>query len=112
MMEMMETMSINLGGVTLIYIASLTILVIGFLAALSSKDLIRLLISLELMFGAVFMALIPMFMVAPDPAFAISIITIFTSAGELLVLIGAIVIQDRRMKNILMQSISAGGDKL
>jgi len=104
--------AINLMSISVLYATSFAILLLGFLTALSSKDLIRLLIALELMFGAVFISLIPLFAVAANPAFATSIIVIFTSAGELLVLIAAIVIQDRRVKNILVRDITAGGDKL
>ncbi|RLI86600.1 MAG: F420H(2):quinone oxidoreductase, partial [Archaeoglobales archaeon] len=38
-----------------VLVASAVILLVGYLMAMSSKDLVRLLISLELMFGAVFL---------------------------------------------------------
>jgi len=89
-------------------------LLIGYLAAISSKDVIRLLISLEMMFGAIFMALIPLFSVAhlANTAFGIALITIFASSGELLVLICAITILDRQKKTILTSAITIGGDEL
>ncbi|MCW3129803.1 MAG: hypothetical protein N2V75_06890 [Methanophagales archaeon] len=96
----------------IIYVTSFSILLVGYLTAISSKDLIRLLIALELMFGAVFMSLIPLFSAISDAAFGIAIITIFTSSGELLVLIAAIVTMDMQRKNIYTSSITLGGDKL
>ena len=96
----------------IICVTSFSILLVGYLTAISSKDLIRLLIALELMFGAVFMSLIPLFSAISDAAFGIAIITIFTSSGELLVLIAAIVTMDMQRKNIYTSSITLGGDKL
>ncbi len=102
----------NAMTVTIIYLSAFAILLVGFLTAISSKDLIRLLIALELMFGAVFMSLIPVFVLAANPAFGTSIIAIFTSAGELLVLIAAVIIRDRRNKNVLIEQITIGGDRV
>jgi len=97
---------------SIIYMASFTILLVGYLTAISSKDLIRLLIALELMFGAVFMSLIPLFSAISNAAFGIAIITIFTSSGELLVLIAAIVTLDKQKKNVYTSSVTIGGDKV
>jgi len=97
---------------SIIYMASFAILLVGYLTAISSKDLIRLLIALELMFGAVFMSLIPLFSAISNAAFGIAIITIFTSSGELLVLIAAIVTLDRQKKNVYTSSVTIGGDKV
>jgi len=97
---------------SIIYVTSFAILLVGYLTAISSKDLIRLLIALELMFGAVFMSLIPLFSAFSNASFGIAIITIFTSSGELLVLIAAIVTMDRQKKNIYTSSVTIGGDKL
>ncbi len=110
----MPAMNLDLTTVSIIYATALAILLAGYYTAISCKDLIRLLIALELMFGGVFMALIPLFSVAAlaSPAFAAAIITIFTSGGELLILIAAIVIQDRRKKNIFVSGIKAGGERL
>jgi NADH-quinone oxidoreductase subunit K len=85
---------------------------IGYAMAISSKDLIRLLISLELMFGAVFLALLPIFSIDSliAESFMLAIATIFTSSSELLILIGVIVKLDRVKKDITTASISAGGD--
>lgn len=97
--------------ISIIYVASFAILLIGYLTAISSKDVIRLLISLELMFGAVFMSLIPLFSAISNAAFGIVILTIFTSSGELLVLIYAIIMLDRQKKNIYTSSVTIGGDR-
>ncbi len=106
--------AIDIMSVSVIYATSFAILLVGYLAAISSKDVIRLLISLELMFGAVFMALIPLFSVAflANTAFGIAIITIFTSSGELLVLISAITILDKQKKDIHTSAITIGGDRV
>ena len=97
--------------ISIIYVASFAILLIGYLTAISSKDVIILLISLELMFGAVFMSLIPLFSAISNAAFGIAILTIFTSSGELLVLIYAIIMLDRQKKNIYTSSVTIGGDR-
>jgi NADH-quinone oxidoreductase subunit K len=106
--------AIDLISVSIIYAASFAILLIGYLTAISSKDVIRLLISLEMMFGAIFMALIPLFSVAhlATTAFGIALITIFASSGELLILISAITILDRQKRDIRTSSVTIGGDKL
>ncbi len=106
--------TIDILSVSVIYAASFAILLVGYLTALSSKDVIRLLIALEMMFGAVFMALIPLFSIAhlANAAFGIAIITIFASSGELLILISAIVILDRQKKSIYTSAITIGGDRV
>jgi len=93
-------------------IVSAIVLFIGYLTAISSKDLIRLLISLELMFGSVFLALIPLFMSLPSAAFGVAVITIFTSSSELLILIIAIMLVDKKFRTISVDTISAGGDTI
>ena len=99
-------LAIDMTTASIIYVTSFVILLIGYLTAISSKDVIRLLISLELMFGAVFMALIPLFSVAllANAAFGIAIVTIFTSSGELLILIAAIAILDKQKRDIFANS--------
>ncbi len=106
--------AIDLISLSIIYATSFAILLIGYLAAVSSKDVIRLLISLEMMFGAIFMALIPLFSIAhlATTAFGLALITIFASSGELLILISAIAILDQRKKDIHTSAITIGGDKL
>ncbi|RLI85491.1 MAG: F420H(2):quinone oxidoreductase [Archaeoglobales archaeon] len=89
---------------------SLAILLIAYLTAISSKDLIRLLISLELMFGSVFLVVLPMFSLNPSTAFAIVVLTIFTSSSELLILITAIVLLDRTKRGVDMEKVSVGGE--
>ncbi len=107
-------LAIDMTTASIIYVTSFVILLIGYLTAISSKDVIRLLIALELMFGAVFMALIPLFSVAllANAAFGIAIVTIFTSSGELLILIAAIAILDKQKKDIHTNVIKIGGDKV
>ena len=94
--------------VAIILVVSVVILLIAYVTAISSRDVVRLLISLELMFGSVFLALLPLFSVAPTTAFSLAVITIFTSGSELMILIAAIVILDRKTKDITLDSL--GGD--
>jgi len=97
-----------------IYIASALVLLIGYLMAISSKDLVRLLISLELMFGAVFLALFPMFTV-PELStigFAIAVLTIFTSGGELMILITNLIVMEKKTRSVSTDDIVAGGDEV
>ena len=89
---------------------ALVITLVAFLITLSAKDIVRLLVGLELMFGGVFLTLIPLFAKIPDTAFAILVVAIFTSSAELLILISAIVILDRLKKGIEIQKVSVGGD--
>jgi len=98
--------------VAVVLISSVIILMVGYLTAISSRDLIRLLISLELMFGAVFLSLIPLFSVAHlgYESLGIAVVTIFTSSSELLVLIATIVSLEKTKGDIMTDSISAGGD--
>ena len=99
----------------IVYVLALSviILLIGYLSAISARDVVRLLISLELMFGAVFLSLIPLFTTPLAlEAGGIAVITIFTSASELMVLIAAIIILDRRFRTISIDNIRAGGDSL
>nr|WP_048098198.1 NADH-quinone oxidoreductase subunit K [Archaeoglobus sulfaticallidus] len=100
--------------VAVVLITSVLVLMVGYTMAISSKDLIRLLISLEMMFGAVFLALIPLFSIKSliSESFMLAVITVFTSSSELLILIGAIVKLDRIKKDISVDSISVGGDTL
>ena len=51
---------VGMSEASLIYATAFAVLLVAYLTAVSSKDLIRLLISLEMMFGAVFLALIPL----------------------------------------------------
>jgi len=97
-------------ALSIIYISSFLILFIGFLTATSCRDVIRLLISLELIFGGVFLSLIPLFAPMPAPALGIMLLGIFTSSSELMVLIVAIILLDRRRKNLSIDLIATGGD--
>jgi len=96
----------------ILYITSFALLVIGYVTAISSKDIVRLLISLELMFGAVFLSLIPLFSNLGDTAFGITLVAIFTSSAELLVLIAAIILFDRKHKDLSTGLIDVGGDRV
>ena len=104
--------AIDLMTLSIVYITAIVILLVGYLTAISSKDIVRLLIALELMFGAVFLSLIPIFSMYANTAFAVAILTIFASGGELLVLIAAIAMQDKKKKNISTSSIRIGGDNV
>ncbi|MBO8181228.1 MAG: F420H(2):quinone oxidoreductase [Archaeoglobus sp.] len=100
--------------VATILITSVSILMIAYLMAISSKDLIRLLISLELMFASVFLALLPLFSIESliNESLGIAVITVFTSSSELLVLIATIVKLDKLKEDITTSSIFAGGEGL
>ena len=100
--------------IAIVLVASAVILLVGYLMAISSRDLVRLLISLELMFGAVFLALFPLFSVPElaTVAFGIAVLTIFTSGGELMILIASFVVLDRQVRSMSTDNITAGGDKV
>ncbi|MDI9642334.1 MAG: F420H(2):quinone oxidoreductase [Archaeoglobaceae archaeon] len=89
---------------------ALVVIFVAYLMAISSRDAVRLLISLELMFAGVFLAILPLFASIPDTAFAILVVAIFTSGAELLILISAIIILDKLKKGIEIEKISTGGD--
>lgn len=92
--------------------SSLVILLIAYVTAISAKDLVRLLISLELMFGAVFLSILPIFTISVTTAYTIVVLVIFTSSCELLVLITAIILLDRRQRGIQIEKVAVGGDSL
>ena len=96
--------------VAILLFVSVAILLIGYLTAISSRDLVRLLVSLELMFGSVFLALLPLFSIDATVAFGIAVITIFTSSSELMILIASIIMLDRKTRDITVDSVTAGGD--
>ncbi len=99
--------------IAVVLVASALILLVGYLMAISSKDLVRLLISLELMFGAVFLALFPLFSI-PEitaTAFGIAVLAIFTSGGELMILITSLIVLDKQIRSISTDEITAGGDE-
>ncbi|MEM1672427.1 MAG: F420H(2):quinone oxidoreductase [Archaeoglobaceae archaeon] len=89
---------------------ALVVIFVAYLMAISSRDAVRLLISLELMFAGVFLVILPLFASIPDTAFAILVVAIFTSGSELLILISAIIILDKLKKGIEIEKISTGGD--
>lgn len=102
----------DVSNLAVILITSGAILLVAYLTAISAKDAIRLLISLELMFAAVFLAIIPLFSINPPMAYAVAIVTAFTSSTELLVLVTAIILLDRRKKGIGVDKVAVGGDSL
>ncbi|MCS7144596.1 MAG: F420H(2):quinone oxidoreductase [Archaeoglobaceae archaeon] len=89
---------------------ALLVILVAYLMAISARDAVRLLISLELMFGGVFLAILPLFASIPETAFAILVVAIFTSGAELLILISSILILDKLKKGIEIEKISTGGD--
>ena len=109
---MMGVDVVDVSQLAIILTVSAAILLIAYLTAISSKDLIRLLISLELMFAAVFLAILPMFTFDPSAGYAIAIITAFTSSTELLVLIVAIILLDKKEKGMDVEKVSGGGDSI
>lgn len=94
----------------IIYGFATLILMIGYYSALRANDLIRVLISLELMFNAVFLTLIPLFAVNPMIAFGVLIVSILTSSTEFMTLIIAIMALDRVRKAIRVEEVKAGGE--
>jgi NADH-quinone oxidoreductase subunit K len=98
--------------IVILLTSAVMVLLISYLTAISSRDLIRLLISLELMFGSIFLALLPLFSIPEmlGVAFGIAIIVIFTSCSELLILIASIILLDRVTRDVTTDSIYAGGE--
>jgi NADH-quinone oxidoreductase subunit K len=94
----------------LVYGFASILLMIGYYSALRASDLIRVLISLELMFNAIFLALIPLFAVNPVVAFGVLIVTILTSSTEFMTLIIAIMALDRVRKSVRVEEVRAGGE--
>ncbi|ADC65848.1 quinone oxidoreductase [Ferroglobus placidus DSM 10642] len=94
--------------------ASVIVLMIGYYTLITSRDLIRLLISLELMFAAVFLSLLPLFAIDALTAegMVVMVASLFTSSSELLVLISAIILFDRKFRGVAMEKVSSGGDEL
>ena len=94
----------------IIYGFASIILMIGYYSALRANDLIRVLISLELMFNAIFLVLIPLFAVNSVVALGILIVTILSSSTEFMTLITAIMAMDRVRKSVRVEEIKAGGE--
>ncbi len=103
---------VDVSQLTVILTVSGAVLLIAYLTAISAKDLVRLLISLELMFAAVFLAILPLFTINPATGYTLAIITAFTSSSELLVLVTAIVLLDKRKKGVDVDKVAVGGDSL
>ena len=94
--------------------ASVVILLTGYYTLISARDLVRLLISLELMFAAVFLSLVPLFSIESlsTEGIAVVVATLFTSSSELLVLISALILFDRKYRSVAVDKVASGGDEL
>lgn len=86
------------------------ILMIGYFVSIRANDLIRVLISLELMFNAIFLALTPLFMINATVALGVLVVTILASSTEFMSLIIAIMSLDRIRKTVSVEEIKAGGE--
>jgi len=93
-----------------LYAVAAGILMVGYYSAVSSPDLVRILISLELMFNSLFLALLPMFSLDPNVALGILVVTVFTSAAEFMVLIVAIIALDHLKRSTTVEEVRAGGE--
>ncbi|MGC8571505.1 NADH-quinone oxidoreductase subunit K [Caldivirga sp.] len=92
-------------------VTAILILSIGLTVVINSRDLIRLLIGLELMFNSIFLTAVALYVYQPYLAFIVVTVSVITSAAEFIALITAILTIDRMRKNIETRSILAGGDK-
>jgi len=79
---------------------SLVLLVIGLLMLVSSRDLIRLLISLEFMFSAIFLSVL---YTLNASGYEVLVTMIFTSCCELMVLVGVVVFFSRKFKTTSLE---------
>ena len=95
----------------IIYGFASVLLMIGYYSTLRASDLIRVLISLELMFNAIFLVLVPLFAVNSIVAFGILIVTILSSSTEFMTLITAVMAMDRVRKSVSVEEIKAGGEQ-
>ncbi len=99
-------------NISAIILTSLAIIFIAYVEAISAKNLVRLLISLELMFAGVLVAILPLFSVDPTMAFIFVILTLFVSCSELLILITSIMLIGKQKRRTDVDTISVGGDSL
>jgi len=99
--------------VVLLLSASIIVLAIALYTAVSSADIVRLLISLELMFNSIFIMLIPLFAFNTLIllAFAILVLSLFSAAMEFSSLIALIIYLDRHAKSIGVEQVSRGSDR-
>ena len=86
-------------------ILALVMLVIGSLMLVSSRDLVRLLISLEFLFASLFLSILGI-MNSPQ-GYETLVAIIFTSSSELMILVGVITIFSRMFKTTSLE-----GDKV
>lgn len=100
-----------IGEALSLIVTAILVLSIGLTVVINSRDLIRLLIGLELMFNSVFLTTVALYVYQPYLAFIIITISVITSAAEFIALITAILTVDKMRKNIETRSILAGGDK-
>ncbi|MFP3240825.1 MAG: NADH-quinone oxidoreductase subunit K [Caldivirga sp.] len=94
-----------------IIVTAVLILTIGLTVVINARDLIRLLIGLELMFNSVFLTAAMLYVYQPYLAFVIITISVITSAAEFIALITAILAIDRVRRSIETRGVLAGGDK-
>lgn len=100
-----------IGEALSLIVTAILVLSIGLTVVINSRDLIRLLIGLELMFNSVFLTAVALYVYQPYLAFIVVTISVITSAAEFIALITAILTVDKMRKNIETKSILAGGDK-
>ncbi|MGC9136334.1 NADH-quinone oxidoreductase subunit K [Caldivirga sp.] len=100
-----------IGEALSLIVTAVLILSIGLTVVINSRDLIRLLIGLELMFNSVFLTAVALYVYQPYLAFIVVAVSVITSAAEFIALITAILTIDRMRKNIETRGILAGGDK-
>ena len=86
-------------------ILALVMLVIGSLMLVSSRDLVRLLISFEFLFASLFLSILGI-MNSPQ-GYETLVAIIFTSSSELMILVGVITIFSRMFKTTSLE-----GDKV
>jgi NADH-quinone oxidoreductase subunit K len=86
-------------------ILALVMLVIGSLMLVSSRDLVRLLISLEFLFASLFLSILGI-MNSPQ-GYETLVAIIFTSSSELMILVAVITIFSRMFKTTSLE-----GDKV
>ncbi len=91
---------------------SIIVLTVALYMAVSSADLVRLLISLELMFVSIFIMLVPLLTMYTLTllAFSVLVIVLFSAASELSSLITLIVYLDRHVRSVGVEQISRGRD--
>lgn len=99
-----------MGGQLSIIVTAILILFIGLVVVMESRDLIRMLIGLELMFNSVFFTLVALYAYQPYLTFLVVTVSVLTSAAEFIALIMAILTLDRLTRSIRTSDVTAGGE--